>query len=102
MNSGTAWGKRVAYPLAPLRREELAVHMSPSPSLPDDPHLADDISLPGGDDMANAPEPTGLTNAGQHVAGVVSGGVAQQPGSGERRTPGPDPEDAAENVTETS
>lgn len=81
--------------------------MSPSPSLPDDPHLVDDISLPGGDDtpaegMANAPDPMGLTNAGQHVAGVVSGGVAQQPGSGERRTPGPDPEDAAEDVTETS
>lgn len=82
------------------------MHVSPSSSLPDDPHLADDISQPGGDgnpaeDMAHAPDPMALTNAGQHVAGVVSGGVAQHPGSGGRQDPtprtSPRPADRAES-----
>lgn len=71
--------------------------MSTDPSLPDDPHLAEDISLPGpedtpADDQANGPEPTALTNAGQDVPGIASGGVAQEPGTGEREPAVPDPE----------
>jgi hypothetical protein len=75
--------------------------MSTDPSLPDDQHLAEDVSLPGGadtpaEDMAGAPEPNAATNAGQQVPGVVSGGLAQAPGSGEREPIAPVPEDADE------
>lgn len=40
--------------------------------IPDDPHLADDIGVPDtpARDMATAPDPIGLSNAGQRAFGV--------------------------------
>lgn len=57
--------------------------------LPDDPHLAQDIGVPDtpARDMANAPEPGGLTNAGQRVPGVADAGSPAHEVTGDDQDP---------------
>ncbi|MCM3689245.1 MULTISPECIES: hypothetical protein [Kocuria] len=57
--------------------------------IPDDPHLADDVGVPDtpARDLETAPEPSGLTNAGQRIPGVSDAGEPAHEVTGDDQDP---------------